>query len=61
MLFDTVIKNNTYSSMDRVLLEGWLLSNGIQHRIGKYGDMLAKLTWEQINELRGSGWVVKIL
>ena len=61
MLFDCVIKCNTYTSMDRVLLEGWLLSNGIQHRFGKFGDMLAKLEWSQIEELRESGWVVKVL
>jgi hypothetical protein len=47
--------------MDRVMLEGWLLSNSIQHKFGKFGDLLAKLTWEQIDELRESGWTVKIL
>lgn len=61
MLFDVVIKSNNYSSMDRVLLEGWLISNQIPHKLGKFGDWLAKLEWDDIECLRNEGWTVKIL
>ena len=60
-MFNTVIECNTFTSMDRVLLEGWLLSNSVPYKIGKYGNMLAKLEWDQIETLRDEGWVVRIL
>lgn len=60
-MLECVIRNNNYSSMDRILLEGWLIANGVEYRLGRYGNLLCWLTMAQMEELQEDGWTVKIL
>ena len=57
-MIECAIKSNTFGSMDRIYLEGWLIANNIQYRLGKYGNWLAWLTFDQMYELQSEGWVV---
>ena len=60
-MFECVIRNNNYSSMDRILLEGWLIANQIEYRLGRYGNLLCWLTMVQMEELQSEGWIVYVL
>ena len=50
--------NVGYGSMDRIYLEGWLLSNNISYKVSSRG-LKAALTEEQVDYLRSEGWPVR--
>lgn len=60
-MLECVIKQNQFTSLDRIYLEGWLLNNQIEYRLGRFGDWLAWLTPNQIEDLKGEGWTVYVL
>lgn len=60
-MLQCIIRQNNHTSMDRVYLEAWLMSQGVEYKLGKFGDWLCWLTMEQINSLQDEGWPVRVL
>lgn len=61
MLQCVIKQNHGYEAMDRVYLELWLISRGVEYKLGRFGDWLCWLTPEQIGILQDEGWPVRVL
>lgn len=60
-LYCAINGNIGYGAMDRVYLEGWLLANMIDYKLGRRGDFMCHLTAEQVSNLRSEGWPVYVI
>lgn len=60
-LYCAVECNVGYGSMDRIFLEAWLITHGIDYKIGRRGDLMCNLTRSEIDSLRDEGWPVRVI